>query len=56
MSAQDLRICKKLCNFAAHFKWSNMKMNKCKNILFFLQAALAFAACTEIQMTQFENV
>ena len=37
---------KKCYNFAADFKWSNMKMKKCKNILFFLLAALAFAACT----------
>ena len=28
------------------FKWSNMKMSKCKNILFFLLAVITFAACT----------
>ena len=28
------------------FNWSNMKMSKCKNFLFFLLAAMTFAACT----------
>ena len=28
------------------FNWSNMKMSKCKNFLFFLLAVMTFAACT----------
>ena len=28
------------------FNWSNMKMSKCKNFLFFLLALMTFAACT----------
>ena len=39
------------------FNWSNMKMSKCKNFLFFLLAAMTFAACTNTnaKMNKCEN-
>ena len=39
------------------FNWSNMKMSKCKNFLFFLLAVMTFAACTNTneQMSKCEN-
>ena len=39
------------------FNWSNMKMSKCKNFLFFLLAAMTFAACTNSneKMSKCEN-
>lgn len=41
-----LRISKKAVNLQQIFNWSNMKMSKCKNFLFFLLAVMTFAACT----------
>ena len=39
------------------FNWSNMKMSKCKNFLFFLLAVMTFAACTNSneKMSKCEN-
>ena len=39
------------------FNWSNMKMSKCKNFLFFLLAVMTFAACTNTnaKMNKCEN-